>query len=166
MFSWQFPDSMHAVTTNIWKDVLSSAAKALNTRLVGTRGHFHGFNPGMRNAMNFVFIDDDDEEEDLLKMGDQELLLTARFGMRKWWSHRRIPSRQCLWVWLWKSMKRCNDVSDILRCDNYNNTQHQDGCTVGIEEVFSFDLEKVAEAGNQHFTIGSYNFRIWPFEMW
>ena len=166
MFWWQFPDSMHVLTTNIWKDVLSSSTKALNALVVGTRRHLHGLNSGMRNAVNFVFIDDDDEEEDLLRMCDQELLLSAWFGMRKWWSHHRIPSCQCLWVRLWRSLKRCNEICGVLRCDNYNNTQHQDGCTDGIEEVFSFDLEKVAEAGNHHFTIGSSNFRIWQFEMW
>lgn len=46
--------------------------------MVGTRRHLHGLNSGMRNAVNFVFIDDDDdEEEDLLRMCDQELLLSA-----------------------------------------------------------------------------------------
>ena len=37
--------------------------------------HLHGLDSGMRNAVNFVFIDDDDEEED--RFWDAEMMIAS-----------------------------------------------------------------------------------------
>ena len=94
----------------------------------------------------------------------------SQFCLHRWWWRRRGPENGP-----WRALVSCmlwDPQMMIAPSMNYSNTQHQDGCTDGIEEVFSFDLEKVAEAGNHHcyHELQFQDFTSWTylkyFEMW